>query len=119
MGLQSNSNVSVYDTDHKENAIIDQSFGIASQFSYQINQKHSLYSKLAIPVVLFRLTDSNADIFTLKRNQSVFWELGYKYSLSKQFDLKANYEFNYNRLQIPNAFREVQYQFNLGVQYKF
>ncbi|WP_298519461.1 hypothetical protein [uncultured Kordia sp.] len=119
LGLQSNTNISFSDEGVNSFPIFNQSFGIASQFTYQINEKHALYSKLTIPMLLFRLTDSSSDTFTLKRNQSIFWEFGYNYSLSNDFDLKASYQFNYDRLQIPNAFREVQYQFNLGVQYKF
>lgn len=119
LGLQSNTNLSLYAEGINEFPIFNQSFAVASQFSYQINEKHSLYSKFAIPMLLFRITDSNADTFTLNRNQSIFWETGYKYSLSDDFNIKASYNFNYDRLQIPNAFREIQYQINLGVQYKF
>lgn len=119
LGLQSYSNLSLYTEGANPYSIFNQSFGIASQFSYQLNDKHALYSKLSIPIVLLRITDSSSDIFSLNRNQSVFWETGYKYSLSNHFDIKASYEFKYDRIQIPGAFREIQYQFNLGVQYKF
>lgn len=119
LGLQSYSSLSLYAEGINQYSIFNQSFGIASQFSYQLNEKHALYSKLSIPMILFRITDSSSDIFSLNRNQSVFWETGYKYSLSDHFDIKASYEFKYDRIQIPSAFREIQYQFNLGVQYKF
>jgi len=119
LGLQSHSNVSIYAKENENRSIVDQSFGLGSRFSYQINDKHSLFSELAIPMVLFRVTDANANIFSLNRYQGVLWNIGYNHSLSKEIDLKFSYDFNYDRLQIPNAFREVQYQFNLGINFKF
>lgn len=119
LGLHSQSNISLYSKSNSYRSIINQSFGVTSRFSYQINKKQRLSSKLTIPMVLFRLTDSNANIYSLNRNQSVLWNTEYKYSLSNQFDMKFGYDFNYNRLQISNAFREVQYQINLGINYKF
>ncbi len=119
VGLQSHSNVSIYAQENENRIIVDQSFGLASQFSYKINHKHSLFSKLSIPMVLFRVTDANANIFSLNKYQGVLWNVGYKHAISEDFDLKFSYDFNYDRLQIPNAFREVQYQFNLGLNFKF
>lgn len=119
LGLQSYSNISIYAKSSSNRSIINQSFGVASQFTHQINEKHSLFSKLTIPFVLYRLTDTSQDIYSLNRHQSVLWNIEYKYSLSNQFDIKLSYDFNYDRLQIPNAFRELQYQLNLGINYKF
>jgi len=119
LGLQSYSNISVYVLGNKDRLIINQSFGIASQFSYQINKKQALFSKLIIPVVLLRVTDSSADIYSFNRYQGLSWNIGYRYSLSNHFDLTLNYDFNYDRLQIPSAFRELQQQFNLGINFKF
>jgi hypothetical protein len=119
LGLHSQSNVSIYSKNSNYRSVIDQAFGVASRFSYQINEKQSFSSKLIIPVVLLRLTDSNADIYSLNRNQSILWNSGYNYSLSNQFDMKLSYEFNYDRLQISNAFRELQHQISLSINYKF
>ncbi len=119
MGVQSYSNVSIYSKSNNHRFIINQSFGVASQFTYQVNGKQTLFSKLVIPMVLFRITDSNAAIHSLNRYQSVLWNIGYNYSLSNHLDMKLSYYFNYDRLQIPNAFREIQYQLNLGINYKF
>jgi len=119
LGLQSYSNLSIYSKSDDYRSIFNQTLGIASQFSYQINEKHSFTSKLTIPAVLFRLSDSSADLHSFNKYQSLFWNIGYKYSLSNHLDVKLSYYFNYDRLQIPNAFREIQYQLNLGINYKF
>ncbi|MBG6130987.1 hypothetical protein IWQ47_002457 [Aquimarina sp. EL_43] len=119
LGLQSNSDLSLYPIPNNYQYILDQKLGIASRFSYQINEKHSLFSKLTIPVLLFRVTNSSANVYSLDRYQSVLWNIGYNYSLSNHLDMKLSYDFNYDRLQISNAFREVQYQLNLGIKYKF
>ncbi|KAG1658333.1 putative metalloprotease [Nymphon striatum] len=50
-----------------------------------------------------------------RKYQSLLWTMEYKYLLTKNFDLKVNYNFNYDRLQISNAYRELQHQLNLGV----
>ncbi len=119
LGLQSYSNVSTYSKSNNDRSIINQLFGVASQFSYQVNEKQTLFSKFMLPVVLFRITPSYSGIYSLGRYQSILWNIGYKYSFSDHFGLKLSYDFNYDRLQIPNAFREVQYQLNLGFNYKF
>ncbi len=119
LGLQSYSNVSIYSKSNNQRSVVNQSFGIGSRFSYQINENHALFSKLTIPVVLFRVTDATANIFSLNRYQSILWNIGYKHALSNRLNLKFSYNFNYDRLQIPNTFREVQYQFNVGLNFKF
>jgi predicted porin len=119
LGLQSQSSVSVYSKTNNNRSIVNQTFGIASRFSYQINEKQKLSSKLTIPMVIFRFTDSSSGIYSLNRYQSILWNIGYEYSLSNRFDAILSYDFNYDRLQIPNAFREVQYQLNLGLNFKF
>ncbi len=118
-GLQSRSVISIYSKENQNRTITDQSFGIASQFSYVINDKHAVFSKLAVPVTLLRVTNSDAGLYSLNRFQSTSWNIGYTYNLSRQLDLNLSYDFNYDRLQIQNSFREVQYQFNLGLNFKF
>jgi len=118
-GLRSRSNVSIYTTSNFDGAVIDHSFGLASQFGYRINEKQALFSSLSIPVVLFRVTDRDSGIYSFNRYQSALFNMGYKHSLSKYLDFKFSYDFNYDRLQISNAFREIQYQFNLGLNFKF
>ncbi len=119
LGLHSQSNVSIYSKNSNYRYLIDQAFGIASRFSYQINEKHSFSSKLIIPIASLRLSDSDASIYSLNRHQSVLWNSAYEYSLSDQFGMKFSYDFNYDRLQISNAFRELQHQVSLGINYKF
>jgi len=119
LGLKSYSNISSYSKNNEFRAIINQSFGVASQSSYQINEKHSLSSKLAMPFILLRATHGDSGIYSLKKYQSVSWNIGYNYSLSNRLDAIATYDFNYDRLQITSAFREVQYQLNVGLNFKF
>ncbi len=119
LGLQSHSDLSLYNIRPNDQLIFDQTLRVESKFSYQINEKQGLFSKLTIPVLLFRITNSDANVYSINRYQSLQWNIGYKYSLCNQLDMRFSYDFNYSRLQIPNAFREVQYQLNLGVNYKF
>lgn len=119
LGLHSQSNVAIYSKNNDYRAIVDQAFGIASRLSYQINEKQRFSSKLIIPMMLLKISDTDANIYSLNRNQSILWNTEYNYSLSNQFDMKLSYDFNYERLQIPNAFRELQHQINLGINYKF
>jgi hypothetical protein len=118
VGLQSQTSVSLYA--NSAYYVADQEFGIASRFTYQVNKKQYITSKIMVPVALVRVTEnSDLNTFSLNRYQSVVWNLAYNYSLSNNFDIKVNYDFRYNRLQIPNAFRELQHQLNLGINYKF
>jgi hypothetical protein len=118
LGLQSQTNISFYFNSNYY--VVEQEFGIASRFTYQLNKKQYLTSKITIPVALLRVTkNSDFNSYSLNRYQSALWNLEYGYSLSNSFDIKLNYDFKYNRLQIPNAFRELQHQINLGVNYKF
>jgi hypothetical protein len=118
LGLQAQSNVSfLYNKTDYFSA--HQIFGIASQFGYQINEKEYLSSKLTIPFVLFRATNNGGIIKSFNSYQSILWNLKYGYVLSEYFDLKITYDFIYNRLQIPSAYREIQHQINLGIIYKF
>lgn len=121
LGLQSQSNFSDYDIANTNYTyfVFHQEFGLASKISYQLNKKHYLSSKITIPFILFRVTDADAIIKSFGSYQSVLWNLKYGYKLSDHFDVKASYNFNYNRLQIPNAYRELQHQINLGINYKF
>ncbi|MBU2997944.1 hypothetical protein KO500_15990 [Cellulophaga baltica] len=118
LGLQSLSNLTfLYNkTDY---FAIHQEFGFASLFGYQLNEKQYLSSKLTIPFVLVRMTNNGGSVESFKRYQSVKWNFKYGYVLSKYFDLKITYDFMYNRLQIPSAYRELQHQINLGIIYKF
>lgn len=117
VGLQSQTNVSLYSNSNYY--AVDQEFGVASRFTYQLSQKQYLTSKLAIPLALFRVTNSDGSVYSLNRYQSLFWNVEYGYSLSSHFDVKLSYDFRYNRLQVPNAYRELQHQVNLGINYKF
>lgn len=117
IGLQAQTNVSSY-FDWKQYDF-QQKIGIASRFTFKINEKHSLSSKLTIPFVMWRTSTFDENLYSLKRYQSILWSTEYKYSFSKNFDLKTNYNFNYDRLQISNAYRELQHQINLGINFKF
>lgn len=119
LGLKSYSNVSIYSKSNEFRTIINQSFGVASQFSYQINEKHSLSSRLAMPFVLLRATHGSSGIYSLRNHQSMSWNIGYNYSFSNRLDAIFSYDFNYDRLQITSAFREVQHQLNFGLNFKF
>lgn len=96
-----------------------QKFGIASRFTFHIDEKQSLSSKLTIPIVMWRTSTFEENLYSLNSYQSVLWTTEYKYELTKHFDVKVNYGFNYDKLQISNAYRELQYQINLGISYKF
>jgi len=117
MGLQSQTNVSsFYDWKQYD---FQQKLGIAGRFTYQIDDKQSLSSKLTIPFVMWRTSTFEESFYSLGKYQSVLWSNDYRYTLSNNFDVKASYNFNYDRLQISNAFRELQHQINLGINYKF
>lgn len=117
IGLQSQTTASLYRDNYY---LVDQEFGIAGRFTYQLNEKQHLTSKLTIPLVLIRLRgDYGLDAYLVNRYQSALWNLEYGYSISNNFGIRLSYDFKYNRLQIPNAFREVQHQVNLGINYKF
>ncbi|GAA0732827.1 hypothetical protein GCM10009430_46360 [Aquimarina litoralis] len=119
VGLESYSDLSLYDINPNNQFVFDQTLGLSSRFSYQINQKQHLFSKLTLPTLLLRITNSNANVYSLNRFQSILWKIGYSYSFSEQLSGQLSYDFNYDRLQISNAFRELQYQVNLGINYKF
>lgn len=116
-GLQSQTTLSVY---HNGDYVsFHQEFGISGRIGYQINEKYYLSSKLTLPLILLRVTNAEGKFYALDKYQSVLWNLEYGYKLSGHFDLKASYNFNYSRLQIPSAYRELQHQLNLGINYKF
>ena len=118
IGLQSQTSVSLYFNSNYY--VADQEFGISTRFTYQLSEKQYLTSKLTVPVALLRVTEnSDFSAYSLNRYQSVLWNLEYVYSLSNYFDIKLNYDFKYDRVQIPNAFRELQHQLNFGINYKF
>ncbi|AWK04540.1 hypothetical protein HYN56_09985 [Flavobacterium crocinum] len=125
LGLQSQTNTSVYLNenysiyDDQYYFTLHQEFGIAGRFSYQINDKQYISSKLTIPIVLLRVTDAQGRFFAPDNYQSVLWDFHYAYKLSYHFDIKVAYNFNYARLRVPSAYRELQHQINLGINYKF
>ncbi len=119
LGLQSYTNSSTYTNPRESNQIFNQSIGIESRFSYQLSEKHTLSSRLVIPVILFRNTHVDNGVYSLDKYQSLQWNMYYSYAFCEHWGLKVGYDFNYDRLDIPSAFREVQYQLNLGVNYKF
>ncbi|MCF6348317.1 MAG: hypothetical protein L3J20_08470 [Flavobacteriaceae bacterium] len=118
LGLQSRTNISFF---FNKSDYIDfhQELGIASRFKYQLNEEQYFLSKITIPFILGRVTNASANLFSFNRYQSMLWNLQYGYKLSERFDIKATYDFSYNRLQIPSAYRELQHQINLGIIYKF
>lgn len=117
LGLQTQSNISsFYDWKQYD---FQQKLGIASRFTFEIDNKQSLSSKLTIPLVMFRTSTFDENFYSLGKYQSALWTTEYRYTISKILDIKANYIFNYDRLQISNAFRELQHQINLGINYKF
>lgn len=124
LGLQSQTNTSIYNNENRnfnqgDYYTLHQEFGAAGRLNYQINDKQYLSSKITLPLILLRLTNAEGQFYTLNKYQSVFWDLEYGYKLSNHFDLKAVYNFNYSRLQVPSAYRELQDQLNLGINYKF
>lgn len=117
LGLQSQTNVSSFYQWKQYD--VQQKFGIAGRFAFQINKKQTLSSKLTIPVFMWRTSTFEENAYSLGRYQSVLWNTAYTYAFSKHFDLKATYNFNYDRIQISSAYRELQHQINLGINYKF
>ncbi len=116
-GLQSQTSVSSY---FKWDLYdFQQKLGIAGRFTFKIDEKQSLSSKLTLPFMMWRTSTFEENLYSLKRYQSVLWSTEYKYKLSNHFDIKLNYNFNYDRLQISNAYRELQHQINLGINFKF
>jgi len=124
-GLQSQTTTSIYKNpntssfNNEDYYTLHQEFGITGRFRYQSSDKQYLSSKLTLPVVLLRVTNAEGKFYTIDNYQSVLWELEYGYKLSNHFDVKAVYNFNYARLQVPSAYRELQHQLNLGINYKF
>jgi len=124
LGLQSQTNTSIYTNKNTtfnqgDYFTVHQEFGITGKLSYQLNEKQYLASKIFIPIVLLRVTSAAAKFYALDNYQSVLWDLEYGYKLSNHFDLKAKYNFNYSRLQVSSAYRELQHQLNFGINYKF
>ena len=117
VGLQSQTNVSSYIQLKRYD--FQQKLGIASRFTLKVDEKQSLSSKLTIPFVMWRTSSFEENLYSLNRFQSVLWNTQYKYILSNHFDVKINYNFNYDRLQIFNAYRELQHQVNVGINFKF
>jgi hypothetical protein len=117
LGLQSQSTTSFY-YNKSDYFVLHQEFGIAGRFEYLLNEKQYLSSKLTIPFILGRV-GGNATIRSFNRYQSILWNLKYGYELSEHFDLKITYDFIYNRLQLPSAYRELQHQLNIGINFKF
>lgn len=117
VGLQIQTNVSSY-FDWRQYDV-QQKLGVAGRFAYQINDNQSISSKIVIPVILWRTSTFEESFYSLNRYQSALWTTEYKYRLSTHFDLKVSYTFNYDRLQIFNAYRELQHQINLGIHFKF
>lgn len=117
LGLQSQSNFSsFYDGKQYD---FQQKLGLAGHINYRINSKHTIASKIVIPFVLWRTSTFEEEFYSLNKYQSVLWSTEYKYSLSSHFNLQIQYNFNYDRLQISEAFRELQYQINLGINFTF
>lgn len=117
LGLQTQTNVSsFYDWKQYD---FQQKLGIAGRLSFQVDEKQSLSSKVTIPFVMWRTSTFEESFYSLGKYQSVLWSIDYRYTLSNSFDVKASYYFNYDRLQISNAFRELQHQIYLGINYKF
>jgi hypothetical protein len=117
LGLQTQTNVSSFNEWKQYD--FQQKLGIAGRFTFHIDDKQSVSSKLTIPVVMWRTSTFEESFYSLGKYQSVLWSTDYSYMLSNRFDLKASYIFNYDRLQISNAFRELQHQINLGINYNF
>lgn len=116
-GLQTQSNVSSYFQWNSYD--FQQKLGLTGRFGFQIDEKQSLSSKLTIPFVMWRTSTFEENLYSLSSYQSILWNTEYKYALSRHFDVKVNYNFNYDRLQISNAYRELQHHINLGINYKF
>lgn len=118
LGIQSLSNISFF-YNKSDYFYFHQEFGITSRFQFQLNKKQYLSSRITIPFLLLRVTNAKATTRSFNRYQSILWNFKYGYVLSKHFDLKLTYDFIYNRLQVPSAYREIQHQINLGITYKF
>lgn len=117
VGLQSQTNVTSYI--QWQAFDFQQKLGIAGRFTFQVDKKQSLSSKLTIPFVMGRTSTFDENIYSLNSFQSVLLNTEYKYTLSNHFDMKVNYNFNYDRIQTSNAYRELQHQISLGINYKF
>jgi len=117
VGLQSQTTISSYINWKAYD--FQQKLGIAGRFTFQLDEKQSLSSKLTIPFLMWRTSTFEENFYSLKSYQSLLWSTEYKYKLSNHFDMKVNYNFNYDRLQISNAYRELQHQVNIGINYKF
>ncbi len=128
VGLQTQTNMSSFSKFGQKTNIFSrkddvfdfqQKLGITGQLIYKINNKNSLSSKLTIPFMMWRTSTFEENLYSLKSYQSILWNNEYTYKLSNHFDVKINYNFNYDRLQISNAYRELQQQINLGINIKF
>jgi hypothetical protein len=117
VGLQSQTTISSYINWKAYD--FQQKLGVAGRFTFQIDEKQSLSSKLTLPFLMWRTSTFDESFYSLNNYQSVLWDTEYKYTLSNHFDVKIHYNFNYDRLQISNAYRELQHQVNLGINFKF
>ncbi len=127
-GLQTQTNISSFskfglkaDLFSRKDDVFDfqQKLGITGRFKFKINERQSMSSTLTLPFLMWRTSTFEENFYSLNRYQSIFWSTEYTYKLSNHFDVKASYNFNYDRLQISNAYRELQHQINLGVNFKF
>jgi hypothetical protein len=117
VGLQSQTTISSYINWKAYD--FQQKLGVAGRFTFQIDEKQSVSSKLTLPFLMWRTSTFDEDFYSLNKYQSVLWDTEYKYTLSNHFDVKLRYNFNYDRLQISNAYRELQHQIHLGLNFKF
>ncbi|PCJ94741.1 MAG: hypothetical protein COA50_10110 [Flavobacteriaceae bacterium] len=117
VGLQSQTNVSSYINWKAYD--FQQKLGVAGRLTFQADEKQTLSSKLTLPFLMWRTSTFEENFYSLKSYQSLLWSTEYKYKLSNHFDFNVNYNFNYDRLQISNAYRELQHQINLGINFKF
>lgn len=117
VGLQSQTNVSSYI--EWRGYDFQQKLGIAGRFTFKVDEKQSLSAKLTIPFLMWRTSTFEENFYLINSYQSILWNTEYKYKLSNHFDIKVNYNFNYDRLQISSAYRELQHRVNLGINYKF
>ena len=117
VGLQSQSNVSYFFK--RELYDFQQKLGVAGRFTFKIDEKHWLSSKLTLPFVMWRTSTFGESFYSVGDYQGILWSTKYIYKLSNHFDVKASYNFNYDRLQVFNTYRELQHQINLGINFKF
>lgn len=98
---------------------IQQKFALAGRLKYELNNKHTLFTQLSIPILYAIKGNLDFDFYSFRRYIGYNYNLSYAYKLSNKFDITLSYFSRYDKVESTNIFRELQNQFTLGINYNF